>query len=117
MWNNFWRASVVTDQNDSAWTLFSPHSRTYLLAGESIDTTASLINGYSGMNVRASNAIMAFYDGSRFGLASPSSPAIWQTISTPEPLQNYSSAPPPFCFWQGKLVVLSANGIHIATIR
>jgi len=118
----YWTATVFTNPNDSAWTLYSTSSfsglpTTWLVDGESIDTTTALLKEATSLTGRASDSLMAFYDGSRLGLASPSSPSIWQTISTPEALQNYASVPPPVCFWQGKLVVLGASGIHIATIQ
>ncbi len=93
------------------------------MRGESIDTSASILTVPGSLNIRAGNLQMVFYDGSHLGLASPSSPSIWQVISAPEPvtsiprtIQNISSLPQPFCFWRNQLVVLGATGLHFATI-
>ena len=87
----------------------------WLVPGFSTDTSKALLRSTSSLSIRDRGDLLALFDptyqNTHFGIAFSSSPSLWQRISPPEP-GNFG-----FCFWQGKLVVLGASGIHIATIQ
>ena len=82
---------------------------TWLIPGESVDTTKSALKIPSDVVLRTTPALLVIGQGKSINLAFPDSPALWQRISPPEPVKS-------FCFWQGKLVVLGETGLHFATI-
>lgn len=106
--------SIQQDGFGAVWSRYSDSTATtttsWIIPGESVDTSKSVLDIPWDVQIRASRSTLVFGGNRNLDLASPTSPATWQIIPTPEPALS-------FCFWQGKLVVLGASGIHIATIR
>jgi len=112
-WDNW----LVPSPGGVDWTIcdldgnFVPYT---LIPGISNDTSRALLRTPGQLYAKASPKYLALQTSMNksdyFGIALPSSPSNWQRVIPPEPVQS-------FCFWQGKLVVLGASGIHIATIQ
>jgi len=110
-----WENWLIPSDDGINWTILSPdvggsYSRFFLMPGISNDTSSAMLRTPNQLFSRASTRFLALQTGTYFGIALPSSPANWQSISVPEPVRS-------FCFWQGKLIVLGDQGIHIATIQ
>jgi hypothetical protein len=106
--------SIQEDGSGSVWSQYvisgGGATTSWIIPGESVDTSKSILEIPWDVQFRASQNNLVFDGNGNLDLAVPTSPATWQIIPTPEPALS-------FCFWQGKLVVLGASGIHIATIH
>jgi|GEM_PF-1452881 hypothetical protein len=125
-----WMPVTISSSSARNWSIFQTSTFSYsnpgppvgdyecwLVPGLSTDTSQALVKDPSGLSIRDGGSILALYDwtstSSHFAIAPSSTPSVWQRVVPPEPIQSAQS----FCFWQGKLVVLGASGIHIATIQ
>jgi len=110
-----WKTEIAYT-NAKNWTIFSGpstppdyKSKSCLIPGISSDTNSAKMKLPSEFALRDRGDLLVIQMESSAGIASPESPALWQTLSLP-------STHTPFCFWRGKLVALGANRLHFATI-
>ncbi len=110
-----WGASFASVDAQHTWTCYSlwniPNpTRTFLIPGESSDTTKSVLTVTDALDIRLTSKLLVLSVPYSLNLASPESPTVWQRLSYPE---QYLSG---YCFWRGQLVVLGPQGLHFATI-
>lgn len=110
-----WIAKFAGADPGHAWTCYTPafsgsNARSFLIPGESNDTTKSVMIIPGIPSLRSTAELLAIGLPYTINLASPEKPGLWQRILNPE---SESSG---FCFWRGQLVVLGETGLHFATL-